>query len=74
MTGTVGEDGTLRASGIWANPTGGFPGVTVQNRAIRAGDLDGTAAGFGYHTDIRPRRAAPRPPRSAVISNPPDLS
>lgn len=63
MTGSVGEDGRLRASGIWANPTGGFPGVTVLNGAIRSGILDGIATDFRCHTDVHLRRIPASLPR-----------
>lgn len=52
MTGTVGEDGRVRASGIWANPTGGFPGVTVLDGQVSGNRLEGTATDFRCHTDI----------------------
>jgi hypothetical protein len=56
MTGTVGEDGSVRASGIWPNPTGGFPGMTVLNGTIRGNALDGTASDFRCHTEIHLRK------------------
>ncbi len=59
LTGTVGEDGRVRASGIWANPTGGFPGMTVLDAQITGKTLNGTATDFRCHTDIRLRRVAP---------------
>jgi hypothetical protein len=59
MTGTVGADGTVRASGIWANPTGGFPGMTILNGKIANEVLDGTATDFRCHTDVRLRRIVP---------------
>jgi hypothetical protein len=71
LTGTVGEDGTVRASGIWANPTGGFPGMTVLNGTIEDDVLAGTASDFRCHTTLllrktarpraQPRAAEPRP-------------
>jgi hypothetical protein len=59
MIGTVGEDGRVRASGIWANPTGGFPGVTVLDGQIAGKTLTGTATDFRCHTEIRLQRLAP---------------
>ncbi len=59
MTGTVGEDGRVRASGIWSNPTGGFPGVTVLDGEIRDNVLDGAATDFRCHTDVHLRRVMP---------------
>ncbi len=58
LTGTVGEDGRVRASGIWANPTGGFPGMTVLDGQISGKTLNGTATDFRCHTDIRLQRVA----------------
>jgi hypothetical protein len=59
MTGTVGEDGSVRASGIWANPTGGFPGVTVLTGVITGNMLEGTASDFRCHTDIHLQKVVP---------------
>jgi hypothetical protein len=59
MTGTVGEDGRVRASGLWPNPTGGFPGMTVLDGQIAGDTLSGTATDFRCHTDIRLQRVAP---------------
>jgi hypothetical protein len=59
MAGTVGADGTLRASGIWPNPTGGFPGVTVLNGTIKDDVMDGTASDFRCHTDIHLQKIVP---------------
>jgi hypothetical protein len=69
MTGTVGEDGTVRASGIWTNPTGGFPGVTVLNGTIRNNVLEGKASDFRCHTDIHLEKALPA--RRRVGARPP---
>jgi len=66
MAETVGEDGRVRASGIWSNPTGGFTGVTVLEGEIRDTVLDGTATDFRYHTDVHLRRVVPlRKPASS---------
>jgi hypothetical protein len=59
LTGTVGEGGLVRASGIWPNPTGGFPGVTVLNGTIKDNVLDGTASDFRCHTDIHLEKVVP---------------
>jgi hypothetical protein len=56
LTGTVGDDGRVRASGIWPNPTHGFPGVTVLNGYIKDEALEGTASDFRCHTDVRLRK------------------
>jgi hypothetical protein len=53
VVGTVGDDGRVRASGIWPNPTGGWPGVTVLNGTINQEILEGTATDFRCHTDLR---------------------
>lgn len=59
MTGAVGEDGRVRASGMWPNPTGGFPGMTVLNGQVAGDTLSGTATDFRCHTDIRLQRVSP---------------
>ncbi|MDQ2761956.1 MAG: hypothetical protein M3Y22_00145 [Pseudomonadota bacterium] len=59
MTGTVGENGRVRASGIWSNPMGGFPGVTVLDGKIRDNVLDGTATDFRCHTNVHLRHVVP---------------
>nr|WP_294509297.1 hypothetical protein [uncultured Rhodopila sp.] len=61
LTGTVGAGGRVRASGIWANPTGGFPGMTVLNGKIADDVLDGTATDFRCHTEVRLHRVASPP-------------
>jgi hypothetical protein len=66
MTGTVGEDGTVRASGLWSNPTGGFPGMTILNGKISDNELTGAATDFRCHTDVRLRRVAAPRGRSAA--------
>jgi|tagenome__1003787_1003787.scaffolds.fasta_scaffold19356738_1 hypothetical protein len=65
LTGTVGEDGTVRASGMWTNPTGGFPGMTILNGKISDNELTGTASDFRCHTDVRLHRIPPPRGRSA---------
>lgn len=59
MTGTVDEAGRVRASGLWANPTGGFAGMTVFNGQISNDVLEGTATDFRCHTNVHLRRMAP---------------
>ena len=56
LAGTVGDNGRVRASGVWPNPTGGFPGVTVLNGYIRNEMLNGVASDFRCHTDLRLRK------------------
>lgn len=64
MTGDVGDDGRVRASGIWRNPTGGFPRMTVLNGQITGNTLDGTATDFRCHTELHLRMAEPSHARS----------
>jgi len=59
LTGTVGDDGRVRASGIWPNPTRGFPGMTVLNGQITDNELDATASDFRCRTDLRLRKVVP---------------
>lgn len=59
MTGTVGDDGSVRASGIWTNPTGGFPGMTVLNGMIKDREMKATASDFRCHTDIDLQKVVP---------------
>src|SRR4051812_16426070 len=59
LTGTVGEDGRVRASGMWTNPTGGFPGMTILNGRVSDNELTGTASDFRCHTDVRLHRVTP---------------
>jgi hypothetical protein len=56
LTGTVGDDGRVRASGLWPNPTGGFPGMTVLDGQIVDDALEGTATDFRCHTELRLHR------------------
>ena len=85
LTGTVGADGRVRASGIWANPTGGFPGMTVLNGQVTDGVLDGTATDFRCHTrsgcggcpphgPVQPRGDCLGPVREARRSSAPPIS
>ena len=59
MTGTVDEEGRVRASGLWPNPTGGFAGMTVFNGQISDDVLEGTATDFRCHTNVHLQRVAP---------------
>ena len=70
MTGTVGENGHVRASGLWPNPTGGFAGMTVFNGEISDDVLEGTATDFRCHTDVRLRRVAPLRQRASKTPRP----
>ncbi len=70
MTGTVGENGHVRASGLWPNPTGGFAGMTVFNGEISDGVLEGTATDFRCHTDVRLRRVTPLRQRVGKVPRP----
>ena len=60
LSGTAGDDGRVRASGIWPNPTGGFPGETILDGRIGGNELTGMATDFRCHTDIKLRRLTPR--------------
>ena len=53
LIGTVGDDGRVRASGIWPNPMGGFPGITVLDGSISNEKLAGTASDFRCHTNLQ---------------------
>lgn len=57
LVGTVGEDGRIRASGWWPNPTGGFPGMTVLNGFITGDKLEGHASDFRCETDVQLHKA-----------------
>lgn len=70
LSGTVGDDGRVRASGIWPNPTGGFPGVTVLNGLIKNEQLDGTASDFRCRTDLRLHKITPPPARPVSKRSP----
>jgi hypothetical protein len=66
LAGTVGDDGRVRASGIWPNPTHGFPGVTVLDGHLKNEALEGTASDFRCHTDVRLRKVVPPTSRSTA--------
>jgi hypothetical protein len=56
LEGTVGADGTLRASGLWPNPHGGFPGMTVLTGKIQDGVLQGVATDHRCTTELELHR------------------
>ena len=56
--GTVGEDGALRASGLWRTPRG-FNNVTVLRGAIAGGVLTGTATDLRCVTELSLHRVTP---------------
>ena len=58
LNGTVGEDGALRASGLWRTPRG-FNNVTVLRGAIAGGVLTGTATDLRCVTELNLRRVPP---------------
>lgn len=51
MTGTVGADGVLRASGLWKSPHG-FHNFTILHGRVADGLLTGTASDFRCMTEI----------------------
>lgn len=58
MDGTVGDNGQVRASGIWRTATENYPQVTVLNGHIRDDVLDGSASNFRCETSFRLHKAA----------------
>ena len=58
LSGTVGGDGALRASGLWRTPRG-FNNVTVLRGGIRDGVLTGTATDLRCVTELSLRRVTP---------------
>lgn len=58
MDGTVGEDGTVRASGLWLAPHS-FIAITVLNGRVIAKTLTGTASNSRCITDISLSQHAP---------------
>ncbi|MGD0104185.1 MAG: hypothetical protein ABSC06_09130 [Rhodopila sp.] len=64
LDGTVGEDGRVRASGIWRTPTERYPQITVLNGTIRDNVLDGRASDFQCTTDLKLHRILPHHPRN----------
>jgi hypothetical protein len=59
MTGTVGEDGNLRASGLWKSPHG-FHNFTLMRGQIVDGLLSGVASDSRCVTDIELKRVGRR--------------
>ena len=59
MTGTVGEDGVLRASGLWRSPRS-FHNFTVLHGKIAGGLLTGTATDNRCVTEITLRKSGRR--------------
>lgn len=55
LSGTVGEDGALRASGLWRTPRG-FNNVTVLRGQVASGVLTGTATDLRCVTELSLRR------------------
>ncbi|GAC1347944.1 MAG: hypothetical protein NVSMB18_34590 [Acetobacteraceae bacterium] len=55
MTGTVGEDGRVRASGLWKSPRS-FANFTLLDGRIVDGQFDGVASDSRCVTDIALRR------------------
>jgi len=59
MTGTVGADGALRASGLWKSPHS-FANFTILQGKIADGRLTGTASDSRCVTDIALRKVGKR--------------
>lgn len=59
LTGTVGADGSLRASGLWESPHG-FHNFTILHGRIAGGLLTGTASDSRCVTEIELRRVGRR--------------
>ena len=59
MTGTVGADGSLRASGLWKSPRS-FHNFTILQGKIAGGLLTGTATDSRCATEIALRRVGRR--------------
>jgi hypothetical protein len=59
MTGTVGADGILRASGLWKSPHS-FHNFTILHGKIADGLLTGTASDFRCMTEVALRRVGRR--------------
>jgi hypothetical protein len=68
LDGTVGDNGRVRASGIWRTATESFPQITVLNGSIRDDTLDGTASNYRCETSVRLHKTAiePRAPSRAA--------
>jgi hypothetical protein len=61
LVGTVAANGKVHASGIWPNPTRGFPGVTTLDGYIQQNVLIGNASDLRCNTDITLKKINPRP-------------
>lgn len=59
MTGTVGADGTLRASGLWRSPRS-FHNFTILHGRVAGGLLTGTATDNRCVTEITLRKSGRR--------------
>lgn len=59
LDGTVGADGTVRASGLWKSPSG-YPNMTVLHGHVADGVMTGTASDFRCVTDLKLRRIGRR--------------
>ncbi len=59
MTGTVGADGSLRASGLWRSPRS-FHNFTILQGKIAGGVLTGTATDSRCATEVALRRVGRR--------------
>ena len=59
MTGTVGSDGALRASGLWKSPHG-FHNFTILQGRVGGGLLTGTASDSRCVTEITLRKTGRR--------------
>ena len=59
LTGTVGADGTLRASGLWQSPHG-FHNFTILQGRVSGGMLTGTASDSRCVTELALRKVAKR--------------
>jgi hypothetical protein len=70
LIGTIGDDGRVRASGIWPNPMGGFPGITVLDGSISNGELAATASDFRCHTDLQLHKFVRPAPRARAERSP----
>ena len=59
MTGTVGADGTLRATGLWKSPHG-FHNFTVLRGTVGGGTLTGTASDNRCVTELALKKVGKR--------------
>lgn len=68
LDGTVGDDGRVRASGIWRTQTEHFPQVTVLNGWVKNDILEGSATNFRCRTRLHLSKVVP-PARSAPVAS-----